>query len=456
MTEDKQSWSFPAPEDGEAYPEHFVDLVWSWVTDESSPPSFGRPHSKAVLHKLVNEAFAASLRSEEGRPVLCQLLYDPKLTQVTSTFGDPLDYTAHSLVKLAPTINIGFRWVVVAPEQPGSDRLKIIGICDPELSPVALHPMRVFGGGLSAHQPDTLGIKLSVLGPGCVRIQSGPYFFELRNCCINFPYSVLQIKNVHEWYEAAAHCLDFSQVPVDSVVDGAKGEVVVSEDHWRMNARGLVRRTWGSILAKVCNARHGGTFLVVTKIADLSELVRFTYPLHCDQLQADIQKRANFEPGLSNPGRRRSMAGSALDDAHFSERNLARTSDLVASFAAVDGAVVLEHDLTLLGFGAEILGTEVPTEGDSVKCVHPPRKPQYKPLSSFGMRHRSAYRFCKEVEGAIAFVVSQDGDLRIFCESGGEVTLFEGSTPEDWVFSVVKLKETHEQEHHNTQVPGAS
>jgi len=371
------------------------------------------------------------------------LLYALKPKQVTSTFGDPLPYRVQSLVKLAPTINIGFRWVVVAPKQPEADRLQIIGICDPELSPVALHPMRVLGGGLSGHQPNMQGMKLSVLGPGCVRIEVGLFFFELRNCCINFPYSVVQIKYVREWYEAAAQCLDFSQLQVESVVDSREGEVVVSEGHWQINAQGLIRRTRGSILAKVCDARHGGTFLVVPKIADVSKLLRFTYPLPCDRLQADIQKRANFEPGLSNPVKRRSMAGSDLDDAHFSERDLARTSDLVASFAAVDGAVVLEHDLTLLGFGAEILVTEDPTENESVKCKHPPRKPKYKLLSSFGTRHRSAYRFCKEVKGAIAFVVSQDGDLRIFCEIGGEVTLFEGSTPEDWVLSVVKLKETN-------------
>ena len=54
-----------------------------------------------------------------------------------------------------------------------------------------------------------------------------------------------------------------------------------------------------------------------------------------------------------------------------------------------------------------------------------------RPLASFGMRHRSAYRFCQQVEGAMAFVVSQDGDVRLFSNvGGGRVQLFEGPTPD--------------------------
>ena len=49
------------------------------------------------------------------------------------------------------------------------------------------------------------------------------------------------------------------------------------------------------------------------------------------------------------------------------------------------------------------------------------------------MRHQSADRFCQQVPGAIAFVVSQDGNLRLFGHREGVVHLYEGPTPEDWV-----------------------
>ena len=53
-----------------------------------------------------------------------------------------------------------------------------------------------------------------------------------------------------------------------------------------------------------------------------------------------------------------------------------------------------------------------------------------KPLTRFGMRHRSAYRFCHWVPGAMAFVISQDGDLRVFGNVQWRVELFDGPTPE--------------------------
>ena len=132
-------------------------------------------------------------------------------------------------------------------------------------------------------------------------------------------------------------------MPLDSVV----GEVVGWD--WRRveGAKGLVRRTWGGILSKVPNARHGGTYLVVPKAANVSDLVRLKYSLHSDLLRAAIEKRASFEPGLSNQHYRHGMKGSDLDNAHFSERDVARTLDLVASFPVVGGAVVLHRDQTL-------------------------------------------------------------------------------------------------------------
>ena len=104
MTEAKPRWSFSGPDDGAAFPKHLVDLVWSWVTDGPWPGEPNKPHSKVVLEKLVNEAFAASLQSEEGRPVRLQLLYNPHEREVTAIFDVTLPYTASNLVKLAPTV----------------------------------------------------------------------------------------------------------------------------------------------------------------------------------------------------------------------------------------------------------------------------------------------------------------------------------------------------------------
>lgn len=431
MSESETVWSFTTPEDGNAFPEDFVRMIWSYGQTAHGRIS-RRPSSEEVLGTLVNTAFSASLQTEEGRPVRFQLLFHPHEREITTAFEEPLAYSSHNLVKLAPTVDIGFRYIVVAPEQPGSDTLAIVGLSDLELSQLANKPMRRVGGGLDAHSPDTQSMKLAVFGPGLVRVELSMSTFELRNCSIRFPFSIEGIKYIREWYDEASQCLDFSELPVDPVV----GEVEGWNHRRRGNAQALVRRTWASIVGKVCQARHGGTFLVIPKDAAIEEHLRVKYFLRSNQLQNSIQKRATYEPGLSNPNYRWGMEASDLDDAHFSERDLSRAADLVASFASVDGAVVLERDLTLVGFGAEILDTKFPDDDEKVKYGrHPHGRPKPRRLSDFGMRHRTAFRFCEKIEGALAFVLSQDGGIRVFCNTGGETVIaFEGPTFEDWIF----------------------
>lgn len=428
--------SYTTPDDGKASPIDLVDVLWNyWTTGGFGPgPSIAKRH----LTKLVDEAFAASLLSEEGRPVRLQLVINLKHQQLTLPF-DPFTYSSGNLVKLAPTImGTGLRWIAISPQESSQDSLDIIGIGDPAISPAPNPRILGLGGGLSA-EPEMLGMKLWVLGPGWIRIRiEGGIYFELRDCSIRFPFSANQIRYVMKWHKEVADNLDFSTLPVDKVA----GEV----EHWEQfrdgNAFGLITRTWGSILSRVSDARHGGTFLVVPEGVDLSCYVDIKYTLNSDQLCAAIWKRASFEPGLSNLEYRKSMASTDLDDAHFSQRDLARTADLVASLSAVDGATVLRCDLTLLGFGAEILETSLPNSGDLIKYgQHPSGRPEDEPLINLGMRHRSAYRFCEKVGGSIVFVVSQDGGLRVFCNVDGKVISHKGSTPEHDVLTSIRAKD---------------
>jgi hypothetical protein len=198
-----------------------------------------------------------------------------------------------------------------------------------------------------------------------------------------------------------------------------------------------VRWIWGNILRAVCNARHGGCFLVIPEAVDLADMpITIKYRLGAERLQDVLRERMAVEPSLSHHVHGEpDVEISVLDDAHFIERDVARITDLAASLAAVDGAVVLRRDWRLVGFGAEITETGLWSDEEEVEYgKHPDSMdgPRARPLSGFGMRHRSAYRFCQGVSGAMAFVISQDGDLRVFCNIKGRVQLFDGPTPEDF------------------------
>ena len=418
MAETIPTWSFTVPDEGAAFPEHLVEAVWSWLRWGGSSTlcsESARPRSKEQLRMLITCAYQASLRTEEGRPVRFHVLFDVAPEKLVAKFEPPLDYGPGSLVDLAPTIGIGFRWLSVAPRDPMADPLIVVGICDPGLS---LHKDGVLPrwDDLLFHAPRVRGLMLSVFGPGSMRVIPGAKrVVELRNGSLRLPYSVNEITYIREWYHETADRLGFGATPVGSR---------------------LVRWIWGNILRAVCNARHGGCFLVVPEVVNLADMpITLKYRLGVERLQDVLLERMAVEPGLSRHTHGcNDIPISVLDDSHFIERDVARITDLAASLAAVDGAVVLRRDWRLVGFGAEITETGLWSDDEEVDYgKHPDSMdgPIARPLSSFGMRHRSAYRFCQRVPGAMAFVISQDGELRVFCNVEGRVQLFDGPTPED-------------------------
>jgi hypothetical protein len=99
--------------------------------------------------------------------------------------------------------------------------------------------------------------------------------------------------------------------------------------------------------------------------------------------------------------------------------------DFVASLTAVDGAVLLNDELGLLGAGVTILTPEtaVPDEVISEDPRRPGIEERVKPSAIGGNRHRSAMCFCRQQESlALAIVASQDGNLSLFAKgSNGTV-----------------------------------
>jgi hypothetical protein len=85
----------------------------------------------------------------------------------------------------------------------------------------------------------------------------------------------------------------------------------------------------------------------------------------------------------------------------------------IAQFSQVDGAVLLTDRLELLGFGCEIR-----IEKDKSQTLKRARdwnlrRSTQVPMDSFGMRHRSAFRFCNQFPGSVALTISQDGDMKL-------------------------------------------
>ncbi|MDT5156670.1 MAG: hypothetical protein QOC61_111 [Acidobacteriota bacterium] len=102
------------------------------------------------------------------------------------------------------------------------------------------------------------------------------------------------------------------------------------------------------------------------------------------------------------------------------QESLRRAVDWVAGLTAVDGAALINESFELLAFGAKIGrregGAQVeriivtePVVGSTASVVHP--------AQLGGTRHLSAAQFVQDQRGAVALVASQDGRFTVFAWS---------------------------------------
>ena len=77
----------------------------------------------------------------------------------------------------------------------------------------------------------------------------------------------------------------------------------------------------------------------------------------------------------------------------------------------------------MLGFGAEITAVSHITHV-KVAANEDATMRDERPITSFGTRHRSAFRLCSSFENCVCFVVSQDGGVRAVKRLGPDVIMW--------------------------------
>jgi hypothetical protein len=107
------------------------------------------------------------------------------------------------------------------------------------------------------------------------------------------------------------------------------------------------------------------------------------------------------------------------------EQAIFEISSLIAGLADVDGAVVIDKRLELIGFGAEVSG-ELPypdTVWQSLDLEGERRVPE--PAIAVGTRHRAAYRYVTAHPSGLAIVISHDGVVRFVANLEGKVVYWD-------------------------------
>jgi hypothetical protein len=323
----------------------------------------------AVIETMIDAAFWASLRREEGRPPIISLAYlPPEQAGMPLVFDHHLPLYPAALAKLAPAV-----------ERPGihlgvwrqGDQFRVWGTT--RTLPPHCFVLEVVASGLLVikHRGEPVGKFINVA------VLEGD-----------------QVKFVDETQALVPDC--------PGVLRSLLGREAA-------NGRGEAQNVLVQLSAAMRGHGRGGALLVVPEaspwvesiltpvlyglrppFAELSDLLR--------EVRADLSDR----------------------DWHDEVRHAVQG---IAGLTAVDGATIISQQFDVLGFGAKITRRRGHASVERVIVTEPIEGAAFTtmaPSQLGGTRHFSAAQFVSDQRDAIALVASQDGRFTIFKWSARE------------------------------------
>lgn len=339
---------------------HRVAAPSSHLTALAPPPE------AAVIEVLIDAAFWASLRREEGHPPRISLaLLEPTQAEQPVIFGHRRRLMPYNLLKLAPAV-----------EQPGIH----LGVWyDAE-------GLYVWG---TATGIPPLCFVLEVVEPGLLvaKHSRADGFGKFVNVAI-LRGDQLQLVDAENL--AVSDCSALQAF---------------------LPGRGLPTPTLGvtdNVLVELAAAMRahgrGGLVLVV--------------PPDSEAWQASIVQPMTYpvQPAYTGIAEVRQHAQARWQW----QEEIQRAIGLVGGFTAVDGATVINRDYHLLAFGAKVARAETSVPVDRMVVTEPVVDSTARylhPAQNGGTRHLAAAQFVHDQRDSLALVASQDGFFTVFAWS---------------------------------------
>jgi len=402
-----------------AYPpdlSRFVEANWPSATPLRLPGD--------LLHQALSAAFQASLMSEEGRPIRFRLLLTP--VDALPESGSPNEgvlrlrfdrrrpLTGDELRRLSPAAP--FETSLIGAEAEGH-ALRIWGVA--HSGPAWLAPT---WGGRSIVPNWTFDPIIHVSGPGKLAVRcAGKLVGAIeRGEVVDATMDVFG----SEWLkEMFAREREQTRAEHNAQQFGSASPTLVEPSLVGRLGQHMLRRA----IQLIRGAQHGGMLLAVD--ADVRGLL-LKYRLEQDEparryrtllfriLEAVAAATSKASVGWSDFARDPNPHLEKLEQAVF------EWSRVTANLAAIDGAVVLDKSLGLLGFGAEV-SADLPAPLHVYRALDAEGRELVRDdIENVGTRHRAAYRFVSAHPSGLAIVVSQDGGVTFVANRSGTVVFW--------------------------------
>jgi hypothetical protein len=384
------------------------DLVEALLARRRDTPTEDCPFgniSPDGVRRLIRTAYHGSQAPNEGRFPRFTLLVPAADERVDVLVPLRDELTVRVLQRLGPAVAPQDQALVVRERDKslyleGITALKgpltelVLG--DPTLGPIV--------------QPHPKGLLVEVSGPG--EIRAGEHrTLRLQAGSLRQERSFAYERWFGEWYLEAAGTL-FGWTP----------KAGADESGWSIRPDFAIVNVWQRLLRRAAELRRGGCFVILPEAG--KALIRPAFrAAGCDlgAILADCCKALRYT---------NLVRSSPLTAHNFRLRvalreRLLSAVDVMARLSATDGCVVFNRKLQLHSFGTMIevpegRGEWVPIyEADSSTALAEGK------LRSYGARHRSAVQLCRACPGTLAFVISQDGDLRAFVHRNDCVRVYD-------------------------------
>lgn len=414
-----------------------LDRLTDTVRSRLSKFGFSTP-STAVVQSLLRIAYFASLKTEEGRFVRGSITYanpvrpdtDPPFIRradypAFNKLGQRLPLTVETLVKIARAVDSWSGSIVVYGRR--ANDLFIWSIAD-QLVQRNIRLNREATSGFS--HPGLLTIAID--GVGDISAYHGDYFLGALRA---------QVLVTRE-YDALRSPMVARRI-MPALVPAAIG-ISHSLNGWtdveEMSAS--LFEAWANMVSRLCIGLRrfgtGGALLITPRpvLNTLQIAHQFPYRRLGDAVILDVlddHYMYRTDEQVRNAGKSNSIPNViyrrlifAETDAQDRKEELSGAAKLVTSLAALDGAVVLDPTLAVIGFGTKI-GNTPPVRAvyDGFDFARKGKAATRVDLSRFGTRHTSMLRYCRLDRDAVGIVVSQDGHVRLVVSEARSLTLWD-------------------------------
>ena len=391
------------------------------------------------LGRLFCEAYFASLQTEEGRRPGFRVMYAPDEEFTRSgdhphaahirliRFDVPRRYVASEINRLAPAAELTRSLICVHKFKSDPSQLQIWGLLD-----VGDNWWRFIRHESSGGMPPPNHLTITSVSPGEISLSSqGWILLTLKNGSI--------IRPAGDALTSGA-IADYLSIAQDSLYADAISELGTTrwdndgnDEHYPKNFYTFFLER---ILYNVRTRVHGGSILLIPDHIEphdtrISDRMTVKYPCLYDhawkQLTSSLVNHRRYydhyfplshgEVDVSIESFRKHCRLSSEEEEI--DQCLMDIAQTIAAQMVVDGAKLMTTRFRVYGFGAEVFCASPSLEDVRVADLNARLS-----ISSYGTRHRSAFRLCSNWEDTVAFVVSHDGGVKAVKRVGADVVLW--------------------------------